>query len=69
MKTPVCCPVTGPNTRPDKTEDDAKLLSAALATASRVVVKRPRKAHPLANVKPSGNILSPNTRYDIYSSA
>jgi len=57
------------NTRPDKTEDDAKLLSAALATASRVVVKRPRKAHPLANVKPSGNILSPNTRYDIYSSA
>ncbi len=47
--------------------DDAKLLSAARATAARVVVKRPRKAEPLADVSPIGNITSPNTRYDIYS--
>lgn len=51
----------------DTKQDDAKLLSAARATAARVVVKRPRKAGPLADVKPSGSISSPNTRYDIYS--
>lgn len=53
----------------DKSKDDAMLLSAARATASRVVVKRPRKAKPLTDATPSGNIISPNTRYDIYSSS
>jgi len=48
-------------------QDDAKLLSAARASAARVVVKRPRKAAPLADVSPAGNISSPNTRYDIYT--
>jgi len=53
----------------DPEQDDAKLLAAARATAARVVVKRPRKAPPLANVTPVGDIASPNTRYDIYSAA
>lgn len=48
-------------------QDELGLLSAARNTAKRVVVKRPRNAPPLANVKPSGNITSTNTRYDIYS--
>lgn len=54
---------------PYSKQDNEKLLSAALATAERVVVKRPRKANPLADVNPVGKISSPNTRYDIYSSA
>ncbi len=45
---------------------EAALLEAARNTAKRVVIKRPRKAPPLANSTPSGNITSPNTRYDIY---
>lgn len=51
----------------DTEQDEAKLLNAARASAARVVVKRPRKAAPLANITPVGNISSPNTRYDIYS--
>ena len=53
----------------DTEQDEAKLLNAARASAARVVVKRPRKAAPLANITPVGNISSPNTRYDIYSAA
>ena len=53
----------------DTNRDDEALLSAARATAARVVVKRPRKAEPLAGIGPAGNISSPNTRYDIYSAA
>lgn len=49
---------------PQKT--DILLLEAARKTAQRVVVKRPRNAHPLEGIAPSGNINSPNTRYDIY---
>lgn len=48
-------------------QDELTLLNAARATAKRVVVKRPRNAPPLADTAPSGNITSPNTRYDIYS--
>jgi 16S rRNA (guanine1516-N2)-methyltransferase len=55
---------------PDR--DSENLLQAALQTASyRVVVKRPKNApiiqlkNPL--LKPSAEISSPNTRYDIYS--
>lgn len=51
----------------DVQQDELTLLNAARSTANRVVVKRPRNAPPLANVNPSGNIISPNTRYDIYS--
>ncbi len=51
----------------DAKQDELTLLNAARATAKRVVVKRPRNAPPLAEVTPSGNITSPNTRYDIYS--
>lgn len=51
----------------DVTQDEGSLLNAARSTAQRVVVKRPRNAPPLADVQPSGNISSPNTRYDIYS--
>ena len=50
-------------------QDETTLLNAARATAKRVVVKRPRKAPPLAQVSPAGSITSPNTRYDIYSAA
>lgn len=50
-------------------QDETTLLNAARATAKRVVVKRPRKAPPLADVTPSGCITSPNTRYDIYNAA
>jgi 16S rRNA (guanine1516-N2)-methyltransferase len=55
---------------PDR--DSENLLQAALQTAAyRVVVKRPKNApiiqlkNPL--LKPSAEIFSPNTRYDIYS--
>lgn len=48
-------------------QDEAALLASARATAQRVVVKRPGKSTPLAEVTPSGSITSPNTRYDIYS--
>ncbi len=52
----------------DTKDYETALLQAARSTAKRVVVKRPRKAPPLADTAPSGNITSPNTRYDIYSS-
>ncbi len=56
------------NTADEQKDYEISLLQAARKTAKRVVVKRPRKARPLADVAPSGNITSPNTRYDIYGS-
>lgn len=53
-------------------QDSENLLQAALETAHyRVVVKRPKNA-PIIQLKnpllvPSTEIVSPNTRYDIYS--
>lgn len=48
-------------------EDADQLLAAALGCArKRVVVKRPRKAPPLAGPKPSMAIESENTRFDVY---
>ncbi|MGB0867671.1 MAG: class I SAM-dependent methyltransferase [Granulosicoccaceae bacterium] len=50
--------------------DSERLLAAALHQAKRrVVVKRPRKADPIAGPMPSGAVPSPNTRYDIYGGA
>ncbi len=47
--------------------DAPALLAAALDCAKkRVVVKRPKGAPPLAGPKPSGDIASKNTRYDLY---
>lgn len=51
----------------DVPQDEVSLLTAARNTATRVVVKRPSNAPPLAEIEPSGCITSPNTRYDIYS--
>ena len=51
----------------DDHDKEEELLQAACRTAPRVVVKRPRRAPPLAQAKPSGNIVSANTRYDIYA--
>lgn len=51
--------------------DDAeakRLLRAAQAVARRVVVKRPRKAPPLA-AHVSGSILGRTTRFDLYAGA
>jgi len=49
-------------------KDSAKLLTVALKVASkRVVVKRPKNAPYINNLKPHAEIHSPNTRYDIYS--
>jgi len=48
--------------------DAPALLNAALDCAKkRVVVKRPKGAPPLAGPKPSGDIASKNTRYDLYA--
>lgn len=51
--------------------DSSKLLAAALQAAKiRVVVKRPAKAPVIElenDLKPTSQIKSPNTRYDIYS--
>jgi 16S rRNA (guanine1516-N2)-methyltransferase len=48
-------------------QDSAQLLAAALQTARRrVVVKRPRRAGWLADLKPSVSIESKKTRYDVY---
>lgn len=49
-------------------DDDAQeLLRAALASnAKRIVVKRPRNAPPIEGPKAFRQIVSPNTRYDIY---
>ena len=47
--------------------DASELLVAALACArKRVVVKRPKDAPPLEGPRPSGAVVSKNTRYDIY---
>ena len=48
-------------------EDASLLLQAARQCAlKRVVVKRPKGAPLIDNTKPSGNVQSKNTRYDIY---
>ena len=49
-------------------DDDApSLLAAALNCAKqRVVVKRPKGAPPLDGPRPTGEVASKNTRYDIY---
>ncbi len=48
--------------------DAPTLLAAALESATkRVVVKRPTGAPSLAGPKPSGDIASKNTRYDLYA--
>ncbi|MFV0371338.1 MAG: class I SAM-dependent methyltransferase, partial [Azonexus sp.] len=50
-------------------DDDApELLAAALALAShRVVVKRPRKASPIAGPSPSHTLEGKSSRYDVYA--
>ncbi len=50
------------------TDDDApRLLEAALAVAThRVVVKRPRKAPPIAGPAPQHTIEGKTSRYDLY---
>lgn len=50
-------------------DDDAGLLlqAARQCATKRVVVKRPKGAPQVGNGKPSGNVQSKNTRYDIYS--
>ena len=48
--------------------DSAQLLQAARQCAlKRVVVKRPKGAPTINDSKPSGNVQSKNTRYDLYS--
>lgn len=48
--------------------DAAVLLTTAIDTAiARVVVKRPRLAPPMANLKPSGQLIGQSTRFDLYS--
>lgn len=48
-------------------DDSAALLPLALATARyRVVVKRPRHAPPLADLKPSLCFEGKSTRFDVY---
>lgn len=48
-------------------DDSAALLHIALACgAERVVVKRPRSALELANLKPSFTLLGKSNRFDIY---
>ena len=47
--------------------DAPELLAVALACARRrVVVKRPRRAPPLAGSPPGFQITAPNTRFDVY---
>lgn len=47
--------------------EDNLLFEAAYATAcSRVVVKRPKTAVAISSIKPSYNVSSVNTRYDVY---
>lgn len=51
----------------DHADNDHRLLTAALHTATRrVVVKRPKSAAPIEGPAPVGAIKSANTRYDIY---
>lgn len=50
-----------------KDEDTNELLEVALLTArKRVVVKRPKSANPITGKKPTYQMSSKNTRYDIY---
>ena len=50
-------------------EDSGNVLSLAIAAKpKRVVVKRPAEAPPLDHHKPSFDIKSKNTRYDVYLS-
>jgi 16S rRNA (guanine1516-N2)-methyltransferase len=50
-----------------KDEDTSELLEVALLTArKRVVVKRPKSANPVTDKKPTYQVSSKNTRYDIY---
>ena len=51
----------------NKDEDSSDLLELALLKAKkRVVVKRPKGAAILSRIKPSYEVSSKNTRYDIY---
>lgn len=48
-------------------EDTEQLLTVARHCAiKRVVVKRPKGAEFIANIKPSFDVASKNTRYDVY---
>ena len=50
-----------------KDEDTQELLNAALKVAKkRVVVKRPKGAEQLSEVKPTYAVESKKTRYDVY---
>ncbi|MCK4864189.1 MAG: class I SAM-dependent methyltransferase [Gammaproteobacteria bacterium] len=50
-----------------KDEDTQELLDAALKVAKkRVVVKRPKGSARLSDIKPTYQVSSKNTRYDIY---
>ena len=50
-----------------KDEDTQELLSAALKVAKkRVVVKRPKGAESLTELKPTHTVESKKTRYDVY---
>jgi 16S rRNA (guanine1516-N2)-methyltransferase len=48
--------------------DTEALLTAALAAAPRVAVKRPTKAPWLANRKPAMSLSSAQVRFDLYLS-
>ena len=49
--------------------DPAELLEAARASATeRVVVKRPRRAPPLAGTAPHHSLTGRSTRFDVYVS-
>jgi len=49
------------------TDTEHLLISAMRYAQQRVVVKRPKKAPTLTGPAPSYNIVSKNTRYDIYN--
>lgn len=50
-----------------KTEDETDLLNQALRSAKRrVVVKRPIHAEPITGTRPTMEIVSKKTRYDVY---
>ncbi len=53
----------------DDLDADALLAAALLAARKRVVVKRPKRAPPLAGPEPSFALESPNTRFDVYAIA
>lgn len=47
-------------------EDACMLLKSALTSCHRVVVKRPRHAHALANLPPDWQLTGQSCRYDLY---